>query len=146
MRKHVLIAEDDAALLTTLGFILGDQGYEVSCAVNGTEARNMIRDARDNGGGGIDLLVTDLRMPEMSGLELIEWLRRDDENLPVIVITGHGDKDTVVRLLRLGCDEFLDKPFRPEDVRLKVSEVLRKRGARRSADKDLRIRNQELAS
>lgn len=132
-KKRILIAEDDMGIQTSLYFILKDEGYGVVRTGDGAEALEALRQARA-ADEPVDLLVTDIQMPRMTGLGLIESLAAEKIDVPVVVITGYGDKDTLVKLLRLGCDDFLDKPFKPEDVHSKVREVLAKREARLEAE------------
>lgn len=129
-KKRILIAEDDMGIQTSLYFILKDRGYSVQRTSDGAEALEALRHA-EAAEEPFDLLVTDIQMPKMTGLGLIESMSSEKIEVPVVVITGYGDKDTLVKLLRLGCDDFLDKPFKPGDVRAKVSEVLAKREAER---------------
>lgn len=71
-----------------------------------------------------DVLVTDLVMPKLDGVALTRALRKDHPNLPVIVISGYGDRDQMVKLMRLGCVDFLTKPFRHQELSDKISKVI----------------------
>lgn len=122
--KHILIAEDDEAYLTSIAFILEDEGYAVSRASNGKTALETIKSAAN--GNPVDLLITDIQMPEINGLGLIKKIWETGSKLPVIVITGYGDKETLKELIRIGCDDFLDKPFEPGEISEKVRQVLEK--------------------
>ncbi|MCP4353525.1 MAG: fused response regulator/phosphatase [Desulfobacterales bacterium] len=120
--EHILICEDDDAFLASLSFILEDEGYVISTASNGKAALDKIL----NTDTPFDLVITDIQMPAFNGLQLIRSVRNSGLTLPVIVITGYGDKETLKELIRIGCDDFLDKPFEPEDLCYKVREVLEK--------------------
>ena len=122
---HILIAEDDESMQNSLSFILEDEGYKVSTAFNGDEAIEIIYNCI-NTNKPVDLLITDIQMPEKNGLELIKQLIESKIKIAKIVITGHGDKDLLINLIRLGCDDFLAKPFEPDEVCQKVSEVISK--------------------
>lgn len=78
-----------------------------------------------HGDDGVACLVTDLRMPEMSGLELIEELRRRGFQIPVIVLTAHGDIPTAVSSMRLGALDFMQKPFNGEELLSRINKALR---------------------
>jgi DNA-binding response OmpR family regulator len=123
--KHILIAEDDLAMQTSLTFILEDEGYKLSTVSNGKAAFENIQTSFQSD-HMFDLLITDIQMPELNGLQLIKSISRAGIDLPIIVITGYGDKKTLIELIRLGCDDFLPKPFEPDDVCNKVKEIFKK--------------------
>ena len=123
--KHILIAEDDPGMQTALSFILEDEGYELTTVSNGKAAFEKIQASFQNN-QMFDLLITDIQMPELNGLQLIKSISQAGIDLPIIVITGYGDKQTLIELIRLGCDDFLPKPFEPDDVCQKVQEIFEK--------------------
>jgi DNA-binding response OmpR family regulator len=123
--KHILIAEDDLAMQTSLSFILEDEGYQLTTVSDGKTAFEKIQTSFQSD-QRIDLLITDIQMPKLNGLQLIKSISRAGIDLPVIVITGYGDKQTLIELIRLGCDDFLAKPFEPDEVCKKIQEVLKK--------------------
>lgn len=134
--RHILLAEDDAGLLSSLSFLLRNEGHRVTTAVDGLDALDRYEEFLEHG-EPVDMLITDIQMPRMNGMRLIQSLTATAGNdLPIIVITGHGDKDMVVELMRIGCDDFLDKPFEPEDVRHKVNEVMERKRLRELAKAD----------
>jgi len=124
-QKHILIAEDDLAMQTSLSFILEDEGYELTTVSNGKAAFEKIQSSFQQD-RMFDLLITDIQMPELNGLQLIKSISQAGIDLPIIVITGYSDKQTLIELIRLGCDDFLSKPFEPDDVCKKVLEVFKK--------------------
>lgn len=128
----ILIAEDDPGLRTSLSFLLKSKGYGVMAAADGQAALQLMFD-KESGQTVADVLITDIQMPRMNGMDLIAEVRQRKMDLPIIVITGHGDKDMLVSLLRLGCDDFLSKPFEPAEVDEKVRDVLEKKRRERSA-------------
>ncbi|KPA17955.1 histidine kinase [Candidatus Magnetomorum sp. HK-1] len=123
--EHILVAEDDLGLQTSLSFILEDEGFALTLVPNGKVAFEKIQDAYQKG-HMFDLLITDIQMPELNGLQLIKSISQAGIDLPIIVTTGYGDKQTLIELIRLGCDDFLSKPFEPDDVCQKVHEILSK--------------------
>ena len=124
--EHILICEDDDACLISLSFILENEGYMVSTASDGNIAVETIFNA-NKGSVPVDLLITDLHMPELDGLQLIKHIRNSGFNMPVIVMTGYGEREVLKELIKIGCDDFLDKPFDPTELRDKVAVVLKKR-------------------
>ncbi len=132
-KARLLVAEDDHSLLTSLAFHLKRGGYEVLQAANGKEAMNhLIRSRKDN--ESVDLLIADIQMPEKSGFELVSDITRLDFDVPVLVMSGYGDKRNLLQIIRLGCEDFLEKPFEPGDLMSKVAEILTKR--RRKLEKE----------
>ncbi len=113
--KHILIAEDQQSARFVLTFQLKKAGFKVTAVENGALAFKVIKDnlSTDN---QIDLLVTDIEMPEMSGLDLYKSISEQNIDIPVIVMTAYGSKNVVVELMRMGCSEYLDKPFPPEEL------------------------------
>ena len=116
--KKVLIVDDEPAVLFALSEALADRrrGVKVATAANGHEAVAILESEK------VDLVVTDLRMPEMDGFELLAWLRRGFPHLPVVVMTAFG-AETAARLD--GGLELLEKPFDVGDLKRKVSDLLR---------------------
>ena len=127
-RPHIFVVDNEQNMLRTLAFILEAAEYSVTTAGNGREALEKIQMARDRH-IPIDLLITDVRMPGLTGLELIDELRRLHIDVPVFVVTGFGDKKLVIELLRRGCEEYLDKPFDDEELIQRVTRLLAKRGS-----------------
>jgi serine phosphatase RsbU (regulator of sigma subunit) len=105
--------------------ILRDAGYRVTAAEDGRQAWDLLS-ILGKKSIKVDLLVTDIQMPGLTGLELIDELKRFDIKLPSLVITGYGDKKTVIELMRKGCSEYLDKPFEPPEFLNRVKTVLEK--------------------
>ena len=116
--KKVLIVDDEPAVLFALSEALADRrrGVKVATAANGSEAVAILESEK------VDLVVTDLRMPEMDGFELLAWLRRGFPHLPVIVMTAFG-AETVSRLD--GALEVLEKPFDVGELKRKVADLMR---------------------
>ncbi len=124
-RAHILVADDEVHTRRTLSLLLEEAGYKVSVASDGGAALNQIHRCRAEG-GKIDLLLLDVQMPVMTGTELLDALNGLEEPLPVLVITGHGDRKTLVELIRAGCTDYLDKPFGPEELMEGVTRALSK--------------------
>lgn len=117
--KKVLIVDDEPAVLFALSEALADRrrGTKVATAANGHEAVAILESEK------VDLVVTDLRMPEMDGFELLAWLRRSFPHLPVVVMTGFH-AETAARLDD-GALEVLEKPFDVAELKRRVAEMLR---------------------
>ncbi|OGV46582.1 MAG: hypothetical protein A2017_17320 [Lentisphaerae bacterium GWF2_44_16] len=109
--KHILLAEDEESIRRYLTVLLGRQGYDVSAVRDGKEALDYIKSSTQDPEKHIDLLITDIRMPNLSGFELIDEMNKENIAIPAVVITGSEDRKTVLDALRKGFQEFIDKPI-----------------------------------
>jgi CheY-like chemotaxis protein len=122
-KNHILVVDDEQNMLLTMQFILEVAGYRITTAEDGQEALERILKARSNG-NPVELLITDIQMPRLTGMELIDELNRQEIGIPVLVITGYGDEQMITELASKGCDEYLDKPFDDEDLVERVVNLL----------------------
>ena len=123
-QETVLLAEDEPLVRSMAATVLRDRGYEVLQAANGEEALGAVQ---KHGGEGIDLLLTDVVMPQMGGPELAEKLHASHPNIKVLFISGYiGEYLSQLNTLNTGT-EFLAKPYLPETLAVKVREVLDRR-------------------
>lgn len=125
LMRHILVADDEQNTLLTMQFILEVANYKVTTAENGQEALGKILKAKDNG-SPVDLLITDIQMPCLTGLELIDELNRLGIDIPILVITGYGSEELVMELTRKGCNQYLGKPIDDEELAKCVSILLEK--------------------
>ena len=114
----VLVAEDDAALREVICEALTTAGWRVESYADGDALLNAVTYRFDYLGTPPDLIVTDLRMPGWSGLDVLKRLRRFDKVTPVILITAFGDTKTHAAALKLGACHVLDKPFDVDTLRI----------------------------
>lgn len=105
MPEKILVVEDDPLMLAALEILLTDEGYDVTTASSGLDA---IQKAKET---SFDLVVCDVRMAEMDGLETISNLKRDQPDTRSIVITGYASPDVPIRAIKMGVDDYLMKPF-----------------------------------
>ena len=103
--QRVLIVDDEANIRKVLTAQIKAAGYEVTTATNGIEALDLLSK------GEIDAVISDLRMPELDGLGLLERIQTFDVPPPVIVITAHGSMSTAIDAMKLGAFDFITKPF-----------------------------------
>ncbi len=125
MRARILVVDDEPSIRTVLKAHLTRDGYEVVTATDGAEAVGAL------GQAPFDLVLSDLKMPGMSGLELLAWVTREQPGLPVILITAHGTVDTAVEALKLGAQDFITKPFDLDELKQAVEKALLVERARR---------------
>ena len=123
-KPRILIVDDEADFLFSASVALRQAGYEVVGAADGGEALSRTREFL-RAGKRFDLLLTDLRMPFLCGLELLEAMEELGVEIPVIAMTGHCDDALRADLIRKGCVEFLEKPFEPHDLVARVQMVLK---------------------
>jgi two-component system response regulator AtoC len=134
---HVLVVDDEEGLRTFLGETLELDSHEVSQAADGRQAIDLLETR------GYDLVISDLKMPHVDGMELLRWLRAEQPEVELVLLTAHGDVRTAVEAMRLGAFDFLQKPIgSPAELRLVARRALERRqlrafraGARRSAGK-----------
>ena len=124
-RKHVLLVDDDLHLLHSLEFILEAADFGVTTETNGEKALEKIIVGGNDKTNPIDLLITDIQMPSLTGLQLIDELRRMNFAIPVLVITAYGDSKLKKELACRGC-YCLDKPFSEEKMIREVFRILGK--------------------
>jgi DNA-binding response OmpR family regulator len=120
MRRRLLIVEDDPTLRQALAFNLAREGYEVSSAAGGESALEAARSDR------LDLILLDVMLPGMSGIELLRVLRRDGVTTPVIVLSAKGDEIDRVVGLKVGADDYVSKPFSRPELLARIEAVLRR--------------------
>ncbi len=114
----ILIAEDDELMVKILEFILKKEGYQVTSCKDGLSAIEKIPELIP------DLIITDILLPFRSGLEIIGYSKETFENIPVIVVSSLGEEEgTVVEAFRLGADDFVSKPFNPNELLLRVKRL-----------------------
>lgn len=122
-KGRVLIVEDEKHMRVSLMIIIERLGYQVDVAVNGKEALEMIISCHRIG-IPYDLILSDIQMPIMGGDLLIEELQKENISIPILVITGFGDKDIVLHLIHSGIKDFINKPFYPKDIEERIVALL----------------------
>ncbi len=122
-KPRILFVDDEKDLCFSASVALRKAGCEVIEATDGKEAISRFQESR-RAGKRFDLLLTDLWMPHMSGLDLLEAMGELGIDIPVIAMTGHCDDALRAEMRRKGCTEFLDKPFEPQDLVKRVRKIL----------------------
>ncbi len=117
----VLIVDDEQSLTTVLSKVLATDGHKCQVASNGKEALALMQE------NDFDIVVTDITMPEMTGIELLKLVKKRDTEIQVIVITGHPDVDFAVEAIRSQVDDYLIKPFEMGQLRHAVYRALEHR-------------------
>lgn len=115
--KNILICDDDPGVRESLRLIL-ERDYNLFFARNGRDAVRRVESLRP------DLLIMDVKMPLLNGLEALKKIRRANRTLPVFIISGYESSDVAVQVANAGANEYLTKPFHKDDVAEKVRSLL----------------------
>ncbi|RKZ19166.1 DNA-binding response regulator [bacterium] len=118
--KKVLVVEDDRELVDLLALHLDAEGYQVTAAVDGEAGLRAFQ------GGRYDLVILDWMLPSLTGIELLQELRRGDPRTPVLMLTARGEEADKVLGLELGCDDYLVKPFGMRELTARIKVLLRR--------------------
>jgi len=121
MRESILVVDDESGVRTSLSGILGDEGYAVETLETGEACLTALETRR------YDLILLDVWLPGIDGLETLSRLRETDPEVPVVVISGHGNIETAVKAVRQGAQDFVEKPLSLEKTLLAVRNALRQR-------------------
>ena len=125
---RILIVDDEARMAESIKDYFQPEGLESDLASNGGQARRLLEEKP------YDALVSDLRMPGMDGMQLLRWVKDEGPEIPVIMISAHGDIRDAVEAMREGAYDYLVKPFDPDELLLKVRKAVEER------DKEKRLR------
>lgn len=117
---RILISEDDATLAEALRFALTQSGFAVDWVADGAAAEEALKS------GGFELLILDLGLPKIDGLEVLRRLRRRNNTLPVLILSGREQPEEKVAGLDLGADDYLVKPFSLSELQARVRALLRR--------------------
>ena len=118
--SHILVVDDDDRIRDLTRRFLSNLGYHVTAANGGVTAKKLLEQLV------FDLIVLDVMMPQVDGFELLEHLRQTDKTTPVIMLTARGETTDRIEGLKLGADDYLTKPFEPEELALRIAAVLRR--------------------
>ena len=119
---HILVVEDEASVASGLKMILNEEGFLVDLAADGRTALETFK------GEGIDLVVADLKLPDINGMEVLRSIKADKPSTEAIIITGYPSIETVVESKKIGVRDYLRKPFSENEFLSAVNEALQERG------------------
>lgn len=120
MSERILIVDDEPDMLKLLSMIIREKTpYETMTTNNPMEALELSRR------GGFDLVIADLKMPGLDGMELLEAIKRTNEDIPVIIITAYGTVESAVETMHKGGFDFITKPFRKEQILYTIDKALK---------------------
>jgi len=121
-KGRVLVIDDEAIVRVSCQRVLAPAGYEVVLTSRGDEAIELLEKER------FDLVLTDLKMPDMDGLEVLKVIKERWPDIQVVIITGYGTISTAVQAIKKGAYEYIEKPFTPEDILDVVTKALSEAG------------------
>jgi len=119
--SSILIADDDNSILLLLSKVLGTNDHELTLANDGKEAIKQIKEKH------FDLIISDLQMPEVNGIDVLQAGKKKNPEIEVLILTGHASVKSAVSAMKLGAYEYLTKPVDVEELRLKVAQALKHR-------------------
>ena len=115
----ILILEDDITFSLMLKTWLGRKGFEVSSVSSVSDARSRIEDA------SFDLILSDLRLPDGDGIDLLKWIKENNFVIPLIMMTSYAEIQTAVQAIKLGASDYIAKPLNPEELLGKIKDVIK---------------------
>ncbi|MFW6243833.1 MAG: sigma-54-dependent transcriptional regulator [Desulfovibrionales bacterium] len=119
MSTHILIIDDEQNYLLILETLLSDEGYAVTTLQDPELAMDFLEESE------VDILITDMKMPRMSGQQVLEQVRRDFPHIPVLIMTAFGSIDSAVEAMKRGAFDYITKPFSNDELLLSVSKATR---------------------
>jgi DNA-binding NtrC family response regulator len=135
---RALVIDDEQIVLDSVTKILQEEKYEVEVTLNGREGiQKAIRNE-------YDIVLTDIRMPDIGGMRVLRDIKRAKPSLPVVMITGYPSVKAAIQAMKLGAGDFIEKPFTPEQLSLAVAAALRKAKAHPPEDQTVIHKNEIL--
>jgi two-component system response regulator PilR (NtrC family) len=125
-RPRILVVDDERSMRELLAIVLRREGYDVLLAENGKSAIAMLEKEP------VDILISDIKMPDLSGVDVLRAAKRVDQDILGIMITAFASTDTAVEAMRLGACDYLSKPFDIDLLKMKVREKIENRCGRRT--------------
>ena len=116
--SRILIVEDDVVLARALKNWLERERLQVTCAITAANARRIIAEEE------VDMILSDLRLPDGDGIELLEWMKKNKCRIPLIIMTQHAEVSSAIRAMKAGAEDYLPKPIHPEALYPKLNDVL----------------------
>ena len=124
LKARILVIDDESSMGEFMRIMLGKEGYSVAAETSAHRALQNLKSAQKNSDKRFDLVITDLMMPEMSGLELLSEVKKIDPELEVIVMTAFGSIDTAVEALKKGAGDYITKPFKVDEIKISIKKTI----------------------
>lgn len=133
MDRRILIVDDEDSITTLIEYNLEQEGYETVVYQDGKQAYEAAKNDH------FDLIVLDLMLPSMNGMEICQKLRQDDIHTPIIMLTAKRQEQDMITGLEYGADDYMTKPFSPKELVTRVKVVLRRMQPAKKLDKQIRL-------
>jgi DNA-binding NtrC family response regulator len=117
-KKRALVIDDEQIVLDSVGTLLRDEGFDVDVSLSGREGLDWAIERN------YDVILTDIRMPDIGGMRVLRDVKRIHQSLPVIMITGYASVNSAVQSMKLGAADYIEKPFEPEQLIDSVNRAL----------------------
>lgn len=127
--RHILVVDDEPLVRRSLSEFLTLQGYSVSSAGNGKEALEVLKSYT------ADIVITDIKMPEIGGIELLREIKKEHHQTPVILMTGYGSIENAVEAIKEGAYDYVTKPIVDSDIKLVIERLINQRGLQEENEK-----------
>jgi len=123
LRETILIVDDEEDIIELIKYNLKNEGYGILTAMTGEEAIKIAKHSRP------DLVVLDLMLPGIDGLEVTRYLKKNDDtmDIPIVMVTAKGEESDIVAGLELGANDYISKPFSPRELTARIRAILRRR-------------------
>jgi len=117
-RLNVLIVDDDESIRDMLSIVLKDENYNVLTAEDGEKALVHLKKSK------INLVISDIKMPDMDGIELLNVIKKKNEKIPVIMITGHASTNDAIEAMKIGAEQYITKPFNIDELKVVIEKAI----------------------
>jgi DNA-binding NtrC family response regulator len=135
-KKKALVIDDEQIVLESVSALLTEEGFEVDVSLHGRQGLDWAIERN------YDVVLTDIRMPDIGGMKVLRDIKRINPTLPVIMITGYASVESAVQAMKLGAAEYIEKPFEPEQLLDAVSRAI---GISKEAEEQGLIHREEVA-
>jgi DNA-binding NtrC family response regulator len=124
-RAKILVVDDDPSLRNMMSIVLKKEGYHITTVDNAQSALNILKK------GDVGLLISDIKMPEISGIELLRKVKSIQPDMPVVMITAYGSTNDAVEAMKLGAEDYIPKPFNLDELKIIIHKALYKKSIER---------------
>ncbi len=135
--ERILVVDDEQGMLKYLNKLLSENGYDISLADHG------VAGLMEVGQKDFDLILLDIKMPQMDGMEFLERVKKTKPHIPIVIMTGHGTIETAIKAMKLGAYDYINKPFEIDEILIVIDKALEKK---RLEDENLQLRKELEAS
>ena len=119
--RRILVVDDEERICEAVKRALERSGYQVDTRLSALDALEAVRK------GAPDMVICDIKMPDMDGMSLLDWIKEHEPNIPVLMITGHASIESAVEAVRKGAQEYIPKPFSPDQIRFLVERAFERK-------------------